>query len=179
MRLLNGSMKLSVVLSFVFCLTGCGETTPPCSDLAKFIVADSAGCLVTGEQGTLLVRDWRGRLALPGGSVERDESAHCGAERELFEETGLSVTAGALATVFDNGFHVFWCHADPAVEPRIQRPLEIKEVGWWQPEQVPEVEWRYPGQGVAISELLANGTARRGPTDMHVKIPLAQETGND
>ena len=179
MRLLNGSMKPSVVVVFVFFLTGCGETTPPCSDPAKFIVADSAGCLVTGEHGTLLVRDWRGHLALPGGSVEHEESAHCGAERELFEETGLSVTAGALATVFDNGFHVFWCHADPALEPRIQRPLEIKEVGWWQPERVPEVEWRYPGQGAAISELLAERAATGGPTDMQVKRSLAQETGND
>jgi ADP-ribose pyrophosphatase YjhB (NUDIX family) len=159
MKRLNGSMKRSVAVSLVCSLTGCGEAAPPCADKTRFIAADSAGCLVSGERGILLVRDWNGRLALPGGSVEREESAHCGAEREVFEETGLAVVVGPLATIFDNGFHLFWCHADPAVEPEILRPLEIKEVGWWQPERVPTVEWRYPGQGAAIRELVAEGAA--------------------
>ena len=43
------------------------------------------------------MRDWIGGWALPGGGVAVDESALCGAEREAFEETGLSVTATELA----------------------------------------------------------------------------------
>ena len=91
MRPPNGYMNRSVVSSLVVCLMGCGESTPLCSDQARFVSAVSAGCLVNGDAGILLVRDWSGQLALPGGSVERDESAHCGAEREVFEETGISV----------------------------------------------------------------------------------------
>ena len=170
-------------MSLVFCLTGCGEAPPPCSDESRFIVAKSAGCLITGELGTLLVRDWQGRLALPGGSVEVGERAQCGAEREVFEETGISVTAGALATVFDNGFHLFWCHAHTDLEPKILRPLEIKEVGWWLPEQVPEAEWRYPGQGATITALInaliATRAETKRPDDIHGVSKLAEEVSND
>ena len=118
----SGYMNRSVVSSLVVCLMGCGESTPPCSDQARFVSAVSAGCLVNSDAGILLVRDWSGQLALPGGSVERDESAHCGAEREVFEETGLSVAAGSLATVFDNGFHLFWCDAPLPLNPRFAGP---------------------------------------------------------
>ena len=160
-------MKPSAVVGLAACLTGCGEIAPTCSDEARFIVAKSAGCLILGDLGTLLVRDWEGHLALPGGSVETGESAHCGAEREVFEETGLSVAAGTLATVFDNGFHLFWCHADPTLKPKILRPLEIREVGWWLPEDVPEAEWRYPGQGAVIAELIAARAATKRPDGIH------------
>jgi len=148
-------MNPSVAAGLLLCLVGCGVGTPPCSDENRVIAAVSAGCLVQGDTGTLLVRDWRGKLALPGGSVARDESAHCGAEREVFEETGLTVVAGQLVAVFDNGFHLFRCSADPGAEPHILRPAEIKEVGWWRPERVADGEWRYPDQGAIITELLA------------------------
>jgi len=156
-------MNRSVAAGLLAGLVGCGEGSPPCSDQARFIAAVSAGCLIQGDAGTLLVRDWRGQLALPGGSVAKDESAHCGAEREVFEETGMTVVAAQLATVFDNGFHLFQCHADPGAKPHILRPLEIKEVGWWRPEHVPEGEWRYPGQGAVITELLAGDTPTPPP----------------
>ena len=179
MRPPNGYMNRSVVSSLVVCLMGCGESTPLCSDQARFVSAVSAGCLVNGDAGILLVRDWSGHLALPGGSVERDESAHCGAEREVFEETGLSVAAGSLVTVFDNGFHLFWCDAHPATEPKIRRPLEIKEVGWWQLEQVSDAEWRYAGQGAAIRTVISERTARVRASANRSGNKLTQETDND
>jgi len=158
-------MNPRVAVGFLLCLVGCGESAPPCSDESRFIAAASAGCLVQSDEGTLLVRDWRGKLALPGGSVAHDESAHCGAEREVFEEAGLTVVAGPLATVFDNGFHLFRCYADPDAEPHILRPAEIKEAGWWRPERVPDAEWRYSGQGAVIAELLAVETAITNPPE--------------
>ena len=47
----------------------------------------------------------------------------------------------------------------PATEPKIRRPLEIKQVGWWQLEQVPDAEWRYAGQGAAIRAVIIERTA--------------------
>ena len=119
-------------------------------------MAPSAGCLVREGDAALLVRSWLGEWALPGGSVKPGESASCGAEREVFEETGIPVTTTRLATVFDNGFHLYWCHAAVNAFPRIHRPLEVREVGWQQPDILEDKQWRYPGQGILIRDLLAD-----------------------
>ena len=147
-------MRPSVLILFALVL-GCGETPPPCSNAGDARSAPSAGCLVSDTRGALLVQDWAGDWALPGGSVKPGESASCGAEREVFEETGIPVTATQLATVFDNGFHLYWCRAEPNTVPRIHRPLEVRKVAWQQPAGVEDAQWRYPGQGALIVELLS------------------------
>ena len=117
-------------------------------------MAVSAGCLIWGNRGALLVRDWSGGWALPGGSVAVGESALCGAEREAFEETGLSVTATELAIVLDNGFHLYWCDAAPNALPRVHRPLEVREAAWLKPDALSPDAWRYPQQGEIIKGLV-------------------------
>ena len=148
-------MRLSVLI-FCALVTGCGDTPPPCSSEGDGRTAPSAGCLVREDDAALLVRSWLGEWALPGGSVKPGESASCGAEREVFEETGIAVTATQLATVFDNGFHLYWCDAAANASPRIHRPLEVREVAWQRPDVLGDEEWRYPGQGLLISELLVD-----------------------
>lgn len=101
------------------------------------------------------MRDWSRGWALPGGSVAVDESALCGAEREAFEETGLTVTAIELAIVLDNGFHLYWCEAAPGALPRVHRPLEVREAAWLKPDALSPDAWRYPGQGEIITGLVA------------------------
>jgi 8-oxo-dGTP pyrophosphatase MutT (NUDIX family) len=115
--------------------------------------------LVFTDRGILLVRDWTGSVALPGGSVQPGESAQCGAEREVFEETGLVVVAGDTATRFDNGFQLFWCEVAAPAEPTIHRPLEIRQIIWWQPAEAQFIEWRYPRQGDQIQALIAERRA--------------------
>ena len=148
-------MRLSF---FILCalVMGCGDTPPPCSSDGDGRTAASAGCLVWEDDAALLVQGWLGDWALPGGSVKPGESASCAAEREVFEETGISVTAVQLATVFDNGFHLFWCRAEANASPRIHRPLEVREVAWQQPDGLEDEQWRYPGQGALIRDLLSN-----------------------
>ena len=101
-----------------------------------------------------MVKSWSGEWALPGGSVAPGESARCGAEREVFEETGLAARAGELAIVFDNGFHLYWCEVPASAEPHIHRPLEVADVIWWNLETLLDGTWRYPGQGAMILELM-------------------------
>ena len=147
-------MNRNGILLLQMLLAACGETPPPCTSSDHSGSASSAGCLVWDVRGALLVKDWSGEWALPGGSVDASESPRCGAEREVFEETGLAARARELAIVFENGFHLYWCAVPAAAEPRIQRPLEVADVIWWNLEALPDGTWRYPGQGAMIRKLI-------------------------
>ena len=147
-------MRRNGLLLFLMLVAACGEAPPPCSSSGNSGSAPSAGCLVWDVRGALLVKDWSDKWALPGGSVNASESPRCGAEREVFEETGLTARAGDLAIVFDNGFHLYWCAVPASAEPRIHRPLEVADVTWWKLEALPDGAWRYPGQGAMIRELI-------------------------
>lgn len=63
------------------------------------------GAVVIRNGAVLLVRRSKppseGLWAIPGGSVELGESLQQAAERELFEETGVRVRAGAPCFAFD------------------------------------------------------------------------------
>ena len=159
MTLSTGSMKVSALLGIILLMCGCGKAAPPCQNAAQSPGSPSAGCLVVTDHGVLLVRDWTGSVALPGGSVRPGESAQCGAEREVFEETGLSVVAGERAKSFDNGFQLFWCEVAVSAEPTIHRPFEIRQIIWWQPAEARFIEWRYPRQGDEIKTLIAGRRA--------------------
>ena len=147
-------MMRNGLLPLLMLLAACGETPPPCTSTDHSGSAPSAGCLVWDARGALLVKGWSGKWALPGGSVNASESPRCGAEREVFEETGLAARAGELAIVFENGFHLFWCAVPASAGPRIHRPLEVADVIWWNFEALPDGTWRYPGQGAMIHELI-------------------------
>ena len=112
-------MRRNGLLLLLMLVAACGEAPPPCSSSGNSGSAPSAGCLVWDARGALLVKDWSDEWALPGGSVNASESPRCGAEREVFEETGLAARAGDLAIVFDNGFHLYWCAVPASAEPRI------------------------------------------------------------
>ena len=69
-----------------------GESGLPAVPCVGAVVHDSAGRLLLVRRG----RDpHRGRWSLPGGRVEPGESPERAVEREVLEETGLTVRAGA------------------------------------------------------------------------------------
>ncbi|MDX1512655.1 MAG: NUDIX hydrolase [Gammaproteobacteria bacterium] len=69
----------------------------------------AVGAVVIRDGAVLLVRRAKppsqGLWAIPGGSVELGESLQQAAERELLEETGVRVRAGAPCFAFDAVHH--------------------------------------------------------------------------
>ena len=50
-----------------------------------------------------------GKLDIPGGTANADESAQCTAHRETFEETGFNVEVGKHLGTNQRDFHFFAC----------------------------------------------------------------------
>ena len=72
----------------------------------------AADCVVFMEEGVLLIRrrdkPGKGRLTVPGGMMEIDETVEEACKREMLEETGLKVDGLKLVGVF----------SDPNRDPR-------------------------------------------------------------
>jgi 8-oxo-dGTP diphosphatase len=66
------------------------------------------GAVIVQNGRALLVRrntePLKGEWSVPGGALELGEKLHDGIAREVLEETGLSVTVGAVVDVFDSIF---------------------------------------------------------------------------
>lgn len=140
-------------LGTVMLLSAC-SSQPTCTVVAGDVGAPSAGCLAVSDGDLLLVKIMGGTYGPPGGSVDKNESAQCAAERETWEETGVQVIAGDLAVEFDNGFHLYWCEAVSGREIEISRPLEIQHADWFAPELFRHLKWRYANQADIIQTLM-------------------------
>lgn len=131
-------------------LTACNDsaaTSPACPDSLQHAPAKSAGCLAIHEGKLLVVQEMTGKVNIPGGSGNPDEPAHCSAHRETWEETGLNVEPVRLIKVFDNGFHLFECHAI-TTELAETPPFfaEIRQALWLSDEDFNQYQWRFPEQ---------------------------------
>jgi 8-oxo-dGTP diphosphatase len=109
------------------------------------------GVVVLGGEVVLLERDHppeEGRWVLPGGMVERGETARAACAREVREEVGLDVRPVSFVGLYDapdrdprgNVSAAFRClpasgaeHTEP--EPR----SEARQVGTFDPEDLPEL----------------------------------------
>ena len=99
------------------------------------------GCVVgDGEGRYLLVRETKaaanGRLALPAGSLEADESIAEAAAREVLEETGLTVEVTGLLGIFhcprtvENSFGVNFVFEARRVDGELTPSDEHPEIVW-------------------------------------------------
>jgi len=104
-----------------------------------------ASAIVTDDEGNVLLHRRRdsGRWALPGGVMDIGESIAQCAEREVKEETGLTVEAYRLVGVYSDPDHVFayedgevrqefsLCFACQILGGNISKSDESLEVRFW------------------------------------------------
>lgn len=103
----------------------------------------AAGVILNSQGHVLLVKQSYGKLnwELPGGAAEANESIAETAQREVREETGLSVVTQHMTGVYyqphDDSVHfVFWCEL-LADAPMSQPDSEITESGYWSLKRLP------------------------------------------
>ena len=100
------------------------------------------GVVAVRDGSILLVRQYRllingESLELPGGTIEDNESAESGLERECLEETGVLVrNLRPVITYYpgldnvDNRTLVFWSNEVERVRPFIANPHEVFGIEW-------------------------------------------------
>jgi NAD+ diphosphatase len=143
-----------------------------CSFVYYYNVAVSASSVIQGpDSQVLFIRRARspgkGKLALPGGFVDRGETAEHAAQREAREETGVLLDGVQFLVSFPNLYayrgveypvvDLFFC---ARVESRQASPLEdVTEIVWAAPGSLSEEDLAFPSHARAIAALLS----RNGP----------------
>ena len=162
--------------ALVLCIasTACSGLRPRCEDSPpENPPASSAACVVVADGRLLTIRHrFGGKLGLPGGTARAGEPARCTAQRETWEETGLTVSA-----VEEIGTHaprapIFRCELIPGqrVRDRTTPPLhalpEVLGVYWIAPEELERASWRSPDQ-LEWLPAIVRSLAARAPATPH------------
>ena len=134
-------------------------------DLEQLRVLATDGVVVIDGAVVLMQRDhepYEGQWVLPGGVVERGETARTACEREVAEEVGLEVTATELIGLYDepgrdprgNVSAAFLCHPDGGSDPE---PLEeARAVDTFDPGELPATGFDH---GRIVADAFASDSA--------------------
>ena len=91
--------SLPLLASFVVLGVGCTVEAPACRVDPEHVDERRTNsiCIVrSGSRVLAIVNRLSGKLDLPGGRREGDETGQCTAHRELWEETGIDARTGVL-----------------------------------------------------------------------------------
>ncbi|MEA3020495.1 MAG: hypothetical protein QOI47_2019 [Actinomycetota bacterium] len=114
-------------------------------------------CVVERPDGALLLvrHSYRNAWGFPGGLLNRGEAVEAGAKREAKEECDIDVDiVGEPAVVVAPGPRrvdvIFRCTAR---DPELARPIppEVTAIGWYQPDELPDLQHEAAGALVAIA----------------------------
>ncbi len=108
------------------------------------------GVIVTLGSQVLMIRRQNahgsGTWSTPGGHLEYGETPEACAEREVFEETGVTIKDIRFKALTNDIFEEYgkhyitiWMEAGyQEGEPRVNAPEELCEIGWFEWSQLPE-----------------------------------------
>jgi 8-oxo-dGTP pyrophosphatase MutT (NUDIX family) len=143
-----------VLAAFAACAAACSLDAPPCR-VDPGLVDDrrsNAVCVIrNGDRVLTTINRYSGKLDLPGGRREGDETGQCTAHRELWEETGFDGTVGRLL-IDRNSTMFFDCQLPLSVDVtrKISVPpwahIEVAGIQWIDPSEQAPADWRFPGQ---------------------------------
>ncbi len=141
-----------------------------CGFVYYYNVAVSASAVIQSADGhVLFIRRARspgqGKLALPGGFVDRGETAEHAAVREVREEVGVALDAVEFLASFPNlyvyrgvEYPVVDLFFSARVQSREASPLEdVTEVVWASPDALGEADLAFPSHGHALRALRRRG----------------------
>ena len=80
------------------------------STVAKVVIIDNKDRVLFLKRSNYM-KKFAGEWDLPGGHLKDNESLFEGLEREVEEETGLSISEPKLISI-DNNLHFFYCNYD-------------------------------------------------------------------
>jgi 8-oxo-dGTP pyrophosphatase MutT (NUDIX family) len=131
---------------------GCSIEAPACRVDPQFRDdrRSNSSCVAqNGNRVLAIVHRFSGKLDLPGGRREADETGQCTAHREAWEETGLDVTVGRFL-VERNSTMLFDCRLPPGIDATrdLSVPLwghiEVAGIEWVDPSKQDPDDWRFP-----------------------------------
>ena len=117
-------------------------------------------CVIERTDGriALIQQRYRKRWGLPGGLLARGESPDAAARREVREEIGIEVDlVGEPVVVVESDvrrvdvvFRAVAVAEDPGLDDLVPTSAEIRSVGWFAPDRLPELQ---PETGTALDAL--------------------------
>ncbi|MFT5690896.1 MAG: 8-oxo-dGTP diphosphatase [Oceanicoccus sp.] len=160
--------RITQTVLISFSIHGCSQPPPACPHDNIQAPAASAGCMIISGGRLLVVKDFRNRISVPGGSSDQRESPRCTAHRETWEETGFDTSVGELVETFNTGFHLYHCslsHPNGAIEPPAR--FELKDIFWLSSKHFSDHNWRYPYQENLFSRWMVENPSN----SKHDEIP--------
>ncbi|WP_188689026.1 NUDIX hydrolase [Bowmanella pacifica] len=159
-------MRITVLFTSIFFLLACSSEPPAdpmcrVKEQTKEATPGNAACLIKIDKWLLTIgHRHSGKLDLPGGLSNGDESAQCTAHRETWEETGFNVEVGAFLGSNEAGFRFYACqlHGDFGSDikefpvPQWSR-LEVSSIQLTDPFEIQSHDWRYEDELLQIRAL--------------------------
>lgn len=141
-------------------LVACSEQAPlppHCRTATELPVQTTyaAGCIITSNDKLLVIQHrLSGKLDIPAGGSDGQESAACTAHRETFEETGMNTFINAALGSTESGMGLYSCVQQSGFDadryPQLEVPnwssTEVTAIFWVDPFELTHKDWRYPDQ---------------------------------